>query len=77
MRCSAGTVFWGLLLFPVAHADVLSPVYEAPVVRVYDGDTFWVKGKDVRGIGGRRIVLSEEIPIRIRGIDTPRDSIAV
>jgi micrococcal nuclease len=48
-----------------AAADTFGDFLDIEVVRVYDGDTFFVDIPDVHPLFGR------EIGIRVRGIDTP------
>ncbi len=50
-----------LFIFPVFAEDFLN----VSVVRVYDGDTFFV---DIAGVPA---VFGDDIGIRVRGIDTP------
>ena len=61
------SMVFGLLtiLTVAAYADSFGDIQQVKLIRVYDGDTFFV---DISGV---HPLLGDEIGIRIRGIDTP------
>lgn len=68
LRCVVPVVVALILLVSsstTAAADTFGDFLDVEVVRVYDGDTFFVDIPDVHPLFGR------EIGIRVRGIDTP------
>ncbi len=60
-------IFFGLFaaLTVTAYADSFGDIQGVKLIRVYDGDTFFVN------IPGVHPLLGDEIGIRVRGIDTP------